>query len=120
MKFNKKPLIYKTFFILILLCCFQNLTIWKLPGFSLKPFHLFALIFLLPMSVKKKCVLPNRIIVTFLLYIIFITFINITVWGVSSLIFNYIYCFFLIMIILTFADKFTVDDYLSLLRKTAI
>ena len=116
---QKKIGIKNMFLILLLTMCLQNIKVVSFGTFSLKLYHVVSLLFL-PMLVKRKnIIIPNKAIVFFFVYIMTVSVINIPINGFSSLILNYIFGFYIMIIIFTLGADIKVEDWLEIIRKVA-
>ncbi len=116
-KFNKLELML---FILLLLCCFQNISIINInETFSLKLFHCFSLLFL-PYLIKKKTIsIPSIFITLFIIYMIVISILMIPFYGFNSLLFNYIFSFYILVIICTLGKDIQKEKWMEIIKKVA-
>lgn len=106
-------------FLLVLLSCFQNLILVELSAFSLKVFHVYALIFALLMLLHKQVKFPTAKLLIYYLYIVLLSLIMSTKWGIGGLIVNYTFGLYLISIFCTFGQKFELKDFLGMFQKVA-
>ncbi len=115
---NEKHFMFM-FFVLILMTCFQRFSIFTVGTASLKPFHLFALVFLFEIYRRYNWCVPNTVINLFYLFLLFNVLLNAGKWGVNGLVLNYIFGFYLMTIIITFGRDLNMDDWLRIFRMVA-
>lgn len=106
------------FTILLILCCVQSISIIEVEGAVLKPSHLFSLLFL---PLLGSCIrLPNIYIFFFYGMLVISTILGASVFGVNSLVMNYLYGFYLLTTILTIGKDINYSEWISIFRKSAI
>ena len=106
-------------FILIFLCCLQKITVFSVGGISFKLFHAATVVVLAPVFMNKRINFPGRVMNLLYAYLAFNTILTAATWGFSGLAFNYIFGYFLMMIICTLGTGLTLEDWLMILRKVA-
>ena len=106
----RKEILIGMFSIFLVLCCMQMLVCYSFGSFALKWYHVFSLVFLPFLIHKKKIEFPNKIIMFSFLYILTISVINIATYSINSLLLNYIFMLYIIIILINLASDFTVDD----------
>lgn len=115
---NKQNIKTKMFTILLILCCVQNISIVEIEGAGLKLSHLFSLLFI--PFIKNKIKIPNVYICIFYITMLFVTILGGLKFGVNSLILNYVYGFYLLIIILNVGKEIKYDEWIVVFRKAAI
>lgn len=100
-------------------CCLQNIVLINLGTFGLKFFHLFSLIFLIPIIKNKRIKLPPKMITIIFIYIFGISIISSVVYGFNSLLFNYIFCYYILIVILNVCKEFDKEEWKEIFSKSA-
>ena len=117
---KEHKLILISLYLLFILGCFQNLTVINFGGFGLKAVHLFSLLFL-PLLWKKHVLkLPDKIVSLFICFILVHALVMLPIFGVSSLVLNYLYGFYLLLIVVNIGCDFSKEDWLVLFRHSAL
>lgn len=89
----------------------------SIAGHSLKAMYwMFAGLILFVIS-KKKVQAPPRGITMFFTYIVFISLIMASFWGIDRLFVNYCFGFVVIVLIMTLGDKYSEDEWLVMFQK---
>lgn len=103
--------------ILFVMLCLQSLTIINFGNFNLKLVHLYSICFL-PLLVKlNRIILPNKIITAFVIFIVGHAFIMAKNFGINSLLLNYLFGYYLLIIVMNIGSDLTKDDWLKLFRR---
>ena len=113
---------YKFLFgILFLSMCFQNIEILNFGLFGLKLFHVIGFLFF-PFLLKKykKIKIPCKPMLFFLIYMLFISLINVTNYGINSLNFNYVFSFYILLLIYNCGEVLSKKDWLDIIKNVAI
>ena len=120
LKIKSNDMIKFLFFILLLITCFQNISIITfVDRFSFKMSHLCSMIFL-PLLIKKnKIKLPPILLTIFLVYVIGLSFFMIPKYGFNSLLLNYIFSLYYLIIITSPGDKISLNEWKSIIKKVA-
>lgn len=105
----------------LLSMCFQNIEIINFGGFGLKLFHIFSILFI-PVLLKnyKEIRLPPAIFTFLLYYFIFISSINIIKYGFHSLNYNYIFSYYLLVILFTLFRNIEKKELEDIIKNVAI
>lgn len=118
---KKKSIYYLLFLAFFVLSNFQNIAVIEFNSFGLRAYHLIPLFFLFPLIKKQKIKMPPRGILGFVFYALTSSFLN-AFWGfgLNSLLFNYIFAFYVMLVIMNFGDSISFDEWIGLLQKGAI
>ena len=108
------------FLIFFLSMCLQNIDIISFSNFSFKLCHLLSLLFIPFLIKRKKICFPHIAVLGFLFYIILISIINMFNYGLNHLLLNYIFGFYLIIIIINIGQPLTKDDWVDIIKKGTI
>lgn len=111
-----KKIKYKFVFLLLLLACFQCLVIFKIESVSVKPVHILSI--LCVFFIKKK-IHFNLYISSYLLYITLVSLIASLKFGINSLIINYIFGFYILVLFCEFGKNLKYDAWISMIRRVA-
>ncbi len=114
---NKRKLLFS---ILLLSMCFQNIEIMNFGTFGLKLFHVIGVLYLPWLLSKKKIKLPTRTITLFYIFMLFISCINFVKYGFHSLIFNYTFSFYIILLILNCGSDIKKEEWIDIIKKVAV
>ena len=114
---NKDKLLFG---ILLLAMCFQKIEIITFSSFGLKLFHVIGFLYL-PLLLKKfkHIKLPSKILTIFLIFMICISVINSVNYGINSLNFNYLFAFYIMLLIYNCTDNISKEDWIDLIKKVA-
>jgi O-antigen ligase len=106
--------------ILLISMCFQNIEIINFGTFGLKLFHIIGVLFL-PLLIKniKKIKFPSKNFTFFLIFMIIVSTINVTKIGFHSLILNYIFSYYLLILLYTFANDIKRDEWEKIIQNVA-
>lgn len=104
--------------VLFVSMCLQNVVLLDLGGFGIKLSHVVSLLFL-PLLYKVKIILPNRIINFAYLGFGLISLIAGFFYGLNSLLFNYIFGYYVLVISLNILKILTVDEIKKCIRFSA-
>lgn len=108
------------FFSLVLFTCFQNISIYDFGNFSFKANHLISLLFIFLLIRQKKIILPSKNINIFFFIIIIISFFQYNIYGFHNLIFNYIFGYYLLILILTIGNNIEYIRWIDIIKKVSI
>lgn len=104
---------------LFLLACFQNLTLASIgSGASLKWVHVFSLVFL-PFLCRKKELRVNRPVLLYVAYAAAVSLLHRSEFGVNSLLLNYIFGLYLVVLCANFGADLSEDDWLDIVSGAA-
>ena len=104
---------------LFLLACFQNLTLASIgSGASLKWVHVFSLVFL-PFLCRKKELRVNRPVLLYVAYAAAVSLLHRSEFGVNSLLLNYIFGLYLVVLCANFGADLSKDDWLDIVSGAA-
>lgn len=104
---------------LFLLACFQNLTLVSIDsGASLKWVHVFSLVFL-PFLCRKKELRVNRPVLLYVAYAAAVSLLHRSEFGVNSLLLNYIFGLYLVVLCANFGADLSKDDWLDIVSGAA-
>lgn len=108
------------FFILILSCCFQNLSIITINNsFSFKLSHFISLLFI-PILIKNgKIILPNKLILFFLSYIFILSLVMSYNYGLNSLFLNYLFGMYILIVVCTLGRKIELYKWKKIIKNVA-
>lgn len=108
------------FFILILSCCFQNLSIITINNsFSFKLSHFISLLFI-PILIKNgKIILPNKLILFFLSYIFILSLVMSYKYGLNSLFLNYLFGMYILIVVCTLGRKIELSKWKKIIKNVA-
>lgn len=115
---NKKLLMF-SFFVFILLSCIQNIKFYETGISSIRPFHIFSIIFVLFMIGCKRFILPNRIILLYIIYAIVISLAHIPKWGLDAQCIKYLFGTFILLIFCSVGTDLTLDDWTKVFTSAA-
>ena len=105
---------------LFLLACFQNLTLASIgSGASLKWVHVFSLVFLPFLCRKKKELRVNRPVLLYVAYAAAVSLLHRSEFGVNSLLLNYIFGLYLVVLCANFGADLSKDDWLDIVSGAA-
>lgn len=110
-------------FILILSGCFQNIELINITdGFGLKLYHVVSILlfFRLITKTKGKIKFPPFFINLFFVFILALSFFMYFIYGFNSLCINYIFIYYLMILIINIGYDFTFDDWISILKRVSI
>lgn len=108
------------FFLLILSCCFQNLSIITINNsFSFKLSHFISLLFFPILIRKGKISLPNKLILFFVSYIFILSLVMSFKYGLNSLFLNYLFGMYILIIICTLGRKIELFQWQKIIRSVA-
>lgn len=103
-------------FVLFLLSCFQNLKIVSIATeAALKPVHLYALLFLPLLCVRKEWKL-NVPVLVYVGYVALVSLANQGTFGLSSLLLNYLFGLLLVVACMNCGSDLTGDDWIDIVR----
>lgn len=103
-------------FVLFLLSCFQNLKIVSIATeAALKPVHLYALLFLPLLCVRKEWKL-NVPVLAYVGYAVVVSLANRGTFGINSLILNYLFGLLLVVVCMNNGADLTFDDWMDIVR----
>ena len=103
-------------FVLFLLSCFQNLKIVSIATeAALKPVHLYALLFLPLLCVRKEWKL-NVPVLAYVGYAVVVSLANRSVFGLNSLMLNYLFGLLLVVVCMNNGAGLTCDDWMDIVR----
>ena len=103
-------------FVLFLLSCFQNLKIVSIATeAALKPVHLYALLFLPLLCVRKEWKL-NVPVLVYVGYVALVSLANQGTFGLSSLLLNYLFGLLLVVVCMNCGSGLTGDDWIDIVR----
>ena len=111
-----KKVKYGVPFFLLLLACFQCFVIAKVGSVSVKPVHILAI--LCVFYVRKK-IYFNLYIGSYLIYIILVSLIGSLKFGINSLIINYIFGFYILILFCEFGKSIDYKVWISIVKKVA-
>lgn len=98
---------------------FQNISLVDFGSFSLKPFHVLSLSFI-PYLIKKKLVfLPPYINIAYIFGVL-LSMIMYLKYGFNSLIFNYLFGYYLAFVLINILPKYSKKEIIKLLQFFAI
>lgn len=115
MKFIKLHILDVMIIVFVVLLCAQQLKIVTIAGFSLKAYHVFSLLFI-PILIKNGIKIPDLKINLFFLFILFSSLISAIFFGFSSLLINYLYCYYIIFIFTNVFKIYTLDKLMSVMK----
>lgn len=122
---KKKKILSDKFlmFVLILSGCFQNIEVLNISdGFGLKLYHVISILlsYRLITKNKGKIKLPPMIINIFFVCIMIISVISYTRYGFNSLCINYIFVYYLIILMINIGKNIKSDEWINMLKKIAL
>lgn len=107
-------------FILILSGCFQNIKILSISNtFALKLYHLIAILLSIKLIRKGKIKTLPKIVNLFFIYIFIISIFFYYFYGFNSLIINYIFAYYVLILIYNLGDSLRFNDWIEILMKVA-
>lgn len=110
-------------FVLILSGCFQNIEVLNISdGFGLKLYHVNSILlsYRLITKNKGKIKLPPMMISVFFVCIMIVSAISYTRYGFNSLCINYIFVYYLIILIINIGKDIKSDEWINILKKVAL
>lgn len=119
---TRKETIFKIFlFLFSLFACFQNIVIYSFGNFGFKVFHLIAVLFILfmPLLNLKSIIIPCKELTLFFVFIIYSSLVQYSFYGFDSLIFNYIFGLYTLLIIVNFGKNISEKEWLKMLKLVA-
>ena len=107
--------------LLLLSMCFQNIEIINFGTFGLKLFHIIGICYF-PLLIinRKKIRLPSKMITFFLAYLLMLSLINSFTYGFHSLNFNYIFSYYLLIVLFTLAKDVKESEWKEIIKSVAI
>lgn len=101
--------------------CFQNIEIINFGTFGLKLFHVVGICFIpVILANRKKLVVPSKMITFFLIYLVMVSFVNSFKYGFHSLNFNYIFSYYLLIILFTLAGNIKKNEWEEIIKNVAV
>lgn len=105
----------------VIVCCFQDQTIYNFGSFALKPFHLICLGLLLFSMVQRKSewTIPSKMFTAAVLFILAISMMDYVKYGFNSCFLNYL---FMLMICCGFYNlgfNFRLNDWIDVIQLSA-
>ena len=117
-KVNKTKLLFG---ILFLSMCFQNIEILNLGSFGLKLFHVVGVLYFPWLLTKMRHLkLPSKLLTVFLIFMLEMSFLHMAKYGIHSLNFNYVFSFYILLLICNCGSTLTKDDWLDIVKKVAL
>lgn len=118
-----KKVQYGMFFLLFLLACIQNVSLFRIEDvqyvtLALKPVHLFSLAFL-PLLLCQKKIRINKAVLLFVCFGLLISIINIPAFGLRSLNALYLFGLYIVFLCMNCGKQLTLDDWTDLACKAA-
>lgn len=114
-KFSKLKLLDWLIIIFFVLLCFQQISIISLGGFKVKLYHIFSFIFL-PVIIKYKFKFPPLFVNLFFCFILISSICSSVFYGFSSLLFNYIFCYYVIFIFINVFKLYSLEKITDILK----
>ena len=112
---ENKKILKVMFTALLVLACFQNLRVVPfMDGAALKVVHIASLAFFPFLCVKKEIRL-NKPIAGYVVYIIIISLLDLSGYGLSSLMFNYIFGVYLVVLCTNCGENLSYNDWLDVI-----
>ena len=111
-------------FILILSGCFQNIEIISITdGFGLKMYHVISILLALRLLSKIRIngtfkIPPFKINIYFI-FILVLSFFMYGIYGFNSLCINYLFSYYLIILIINIGNEIKYDEWIELIKKVA-
>ena len=106
--------------IILVSMCLQNVNIVSFSSFSLKLYHLLSLILIFAVkSSDNKYRFPPFIIIIFYFIIFIVTLLSASTYGISSLLFNYIFGFYIMFMLLNTSNLISNSEYEDVLKNVA-
>lgn len=111
-------------FVLILSGCFQNIEIISVAdGFGLKLYHVVSIMLGIRLLIKikenGKIKIPPLKINLFFIFILGLSFFMYGIYGFNSLCVNYIFAYYLIILIINIGCELKYDDWIEIIKKVA-
>ena len=107
--------------ILLFSMCFQNIEIINFGTFGLKLFHIVGICFF-PLLIlnRRKIMLPSKTLTYFLIYLLTISIVNMFQYGFHSLNFNYLFSYYLLILLFTIARDINRDEWEKIVKDVAV
>ena len=119
MKIKRNTILKFMFFLLFLFTCFQNFTLINFGEFGFKYSHFMSLFFL-PLLLKKgKIKIPIASLNIFMIFVIVFSIIMIPFNSFNSLLFNYIFSYYYLIIIGSIGEYLDFDDWTGIIKSVA-
>ena len=122
--FNEEKVRKVMFFLLFFFACAQNLSFFTISdvayaSLSLKPVHVFSLLFL-PILLKQERLVVNKLVLLFVGYALLISAVHAQSFGIRGLNALYIFGLYILVILQNCGRKFTCEEWANLFCKVAV
>ena len=91
--------------------------IFKMCGINIKPMYLLFLIFLGILIYRRRCILPDKVIIGLFIYSFLISVVAIPFWGIGRRLVNYSFGMVVLVIFCTLGKKVRFERWLIILQK---
>lgn len=119
MEIKRNTILKFMFFLLLLFTCFQNFTLINFGGFGFKYSHLMSLFFLPLLLKKDKIKIPPVTLNIFMIFVVSFSIIMIPFNALNSLLFNYIFSYYYLIIIGTIGECLDYKDWTNIIKSVA-
>ena len=106
--------------LLFLTFCLPNLDIIKIGEHGLKVYRLISILYLPWLLSKKHIELPSKPIFIFLIYMVINSVYNFLFLGFERLLLDYIYAFYILVLVYNLGKKLSQDEWISIIKTVAI
>jgi len=103
----------------ILTLCLQNVNIITFSNFSLKLCHIVSLVFIFYLKGNYTMRFPSMKIMVFYFIIFFVSLLSYKSFGMGSLLFNYIFGFYILLILFNLKYELSKDEFYDILQKVS-